>query len=320
MIGTVLDGTGALIGDAEHELGGIDPRWALAALACHVANHLLRAVAWRNVLLAALPDRRLPLVQVATAYAAGVAVNGLAPARGGDAVKIGLVRARLPGASVATIAATLPVLVVFDGLAASVLVLAVGLSGGVPLGLGLDPGSATGWLGDHAVAAAAIAAAVIALGRLVAASTRRRLRSLWERVRQGGAILRTPRRYLRGVALVQSGAWCCRIAVVFCLLAAFGLPASVPTAALVMVLTGVSAIVPLTPGGVGTQQVVLAVALSQMASAATVLSFSIGMQAGVTLVNAALGIVAAMTMCGSVRPIAAVRSGLRLARAGGSAG
>jgi len=47
---------------------------------------------------------------------------------------------------------------------------------------------------------------------------------------------------------------------------------------------------------------------SQMASAATVLSFSIGMQAGVTLVTAALGILAAMTMR------AAVNGRLRVSR------
>ena len=54
---------------------------------------------------------------------------------------------------------------------------------------------------------------------------------------------------------------------------------------------------PLTPGGAGTQQVLLAVALSQTASAAAVVSFSVAMQASVTLVNALLGLAAAMTVC-----------------------
>jgi uncharacterized membrane protein YbhN (UPF0104 family) len=87
----------------------------------------------------------------------------------------------------------------------------------------------------------------------------------------------------------------------------------------VMVLTGASTLVPLTPGGVGTQQVMLAFALSQTASAAAVVSFSLGMQAGVTAVNALLGVVAAMAICRTHRPIAAVRDGLRLVRAGQSA-
>jgi hypothetical protein len=61
---------------------------------------------------------------------------------------------------------------------------------------------------------------------------------------------------------------------------------------------------------------VLAFALSQTASAAAVVSFSVGMQAGVTAVNALLGLVAAMAMCRTLRPVTAVRAGLSAARAG----
>jgi hypothetical protein len=81
-----------------------------------------------------------------------------------------------------------------------------------------------------------------------------------------------------------------------------------------MVLAGVSTIVPLTPGGAGTQQVMLAYALSSAASAGAVVSFSIGMQVGVTAVNALLGVDAAMVACRTLRPLTAVRSGLKLAR------
>jgi uncharacterized membrane protein YbhN (UPF0104 family) len=133
--------------------------------------------------------------------------------------------------------------------------------------------------------------------------------------RARGAVLRTPARYLRRVAAVQAVAWGCRIAVVMLLLHAFGLDASLPVAALVMVLCGMSTLVPLTPGGAGTQQVMLAYALGQAASAAVVLSFSVGMQVGVTAVNATLGVAAAMVAFRTARPIAAIRSGLSLARA-----
>jgi uncharacterized protein (TIRG00374 family) len=142
-----------------------------------------------------------------------------------------------------------------------------------------------------------------------------RLRTLRRHVAQGGAILKTPRRYARQVVLVQAGAWTCRIAVVFFLLAAFGLPASVPTAGLVMVVAGLSTLVPLTPGGAGTQQVMLAYALHQTVAAAAAVSFSLGMQAGVTVVNALLGVAAAMVAFRTLRPLIAVRSGLGLLRA-----
>ena len=37
---------------------GADPRLAALALLLHVANHVLRSVAWRGVLAAAYPEQR----------------------------------------------------------------------------------------------------------------------------------------------------------------------------------------------------------------------------------------------------------------------
>ncbi len=288
-------------------LAAIDPRLALLALALHVGNHLLRSAAWRNVIAAAYPDRPVPYGRVLAGYAAGVAVNAVAPARGGDAVKVGLVRAAVPGSSVATLAATMSVLVLLDLLIGTALVVTVGLTGAVPLDLG-------GGLGRLAGAAPLVGAAVLAAG-IAGYLLRGRVAALAARLRQGGAILRTPGRYARAVVAPQLGAWSCRVGVVMCLLAAFGLPATIPLAGLVMVVGGASTIIPLTPGGAGTQQVLLALALSQTASAAAVVSFSLAMQASVTAVNALLGVGAAMVVCRTVRPVAAVRAALAGARA-----
>jgi uncharacterized membrane protein YbhN (UPF0104 family) len=259
------------------------------------------------VLVAAYPDRAVPFLRVLAGYASGVALNAVAPARGGDAVKVGLVRAAVPGSSVATIAATMSVIVALDVAIGTVLMLAVGLTGAVPL----DFGGAL----DRAATAAPLAASALAAIGIVAYLARRRLRMLGARLRQGGAVLRAPARYVRSVALPQLAAWCCRVGVVICLLAAFGLPATVAVAALVMVVAGASTVVPLTPGGAGTQQVLLAVALSQTASAAAVVSFSVAMQVSITAVNALLGVLAAMAVCRTLRPLRAVRTALAGARA-----
>ena len=287
--------------------GEVDPRLVVAALALHVANHLLRSVAWWNVLRAAYPSDRVPLLTVASSYAVGVALNAVVPGRGGDAAKVGMLRVRVAGSSVPTLASTLSVVVLFDLVAATALLLAVGLSGAVPLSADL-PSAPGPWL---AVAVGvALLAAVLAARRL-----RGPLRRLRTQIARGGAILRTPGRYVRGVVVVQAAAWCCRIGVVYCLLAAFGVGATLPRAALVMVLCGASTLVPLTPGGAGTQQVMLAFALSQVATASVVVSFSVGMQAGITAVNALLGLAAGMVAFGTLHPLRAMRSGLRVARA-----
>ena len=85
----------ALAGGVGERLAGADWRLAAVALLLHVANHVLRSAAWHGVLAAAYPDRRVRFLAVLTGYAAGAALNAVAPARGGDAVKIGLVRAAL---------------------------------------------------------------------------------------------------------------------------------------------------------------------------------------------------------------------------------
>jgi uncharacterized membrane protein YbhN (UPF0104 family) len=285
--------------------GDVDGRLLAAAFLLHVANHGLRSVAWRNVLAAAYPATRVPVLGVASAYAVGVALNAVVPGRGGDAAKVALVRLGVGGSSVATIASTMSVVVLFDLVAATLLLLAVAASGAVPFAPQLGALPIVG-------GALLVVVGVLALARRRVAPL---LRRLWAAAQQGGAILRTPGRYARRVAAVQAGAWACRIAVVYLLMAAFGLHATVADAAVVMVLCGASTLVPLTPGGAGTQQVMLTFALSQVATAAAILSFSIGMQAGITLVNALLGLLAGMVAFRTLRPLAAIRAGLALARA-----
>lgn len=284
----------------------LDARFVGLALLAHLVHHVLRSLAWRNVLAAAHPESPLRLRTVAACYAAGVALNAFMPARGGDAAKVVLVRTRLPASSVSTVAASMSVVLIFDTAIASLLVLMVWL-------LGLAPGapSLPSVPGGGLVAVAVVGVAGALLGRHL----RPRLAKLWRDVRRGGAILRTPRRYAQEVLLVQAAAWVCRLTVVVCLLAAFNLPASVSLGAAVLVFAGVSALVPLTPGGAGAQQVLVAVALAGVASTAEAVSFSIGMQAGITAVNVSLGVLASMALFRTLRPWRAVRSGWRLARA-----
>lgn len=291
--------------DVLASFGDARPGWLAFALACHLVNHLLRSFAWRNILASAYPRQRVAFVDVAAAYATGVALNAVVPGRGGDVAKVAILRTRLKGSSMTTIAASMSVLVLFDLVAATALVIALIAMRGLPFAAS-GPGAIPLIVAGGVVALLALAASARRL--------RPRLARIWARVRQGIAILRSPRHYLHAVALPQAAAWACRIAVVFSLLAAFGLPASVATAALVMILCGASTLVPLTPGGAGTQQVLVAYALTGAGTAA-VLAFSIGMQVGITAVNALLGMAGAMLAFRTLRPWAAVRSGVRLARA-----
>jgi uncharacterized membrane protein YbhN (UPF0104 family) len=269
-------------------VAALDSRWILVALVFHLGNLGCRALAWRNILAAAYPAARIRLLDVGAAYAAGVAANAYLPARGGEALKVALVRLRIPGSTVAGVSASSGVVLLFDTLVGASLLTTAWALGLVPA------------LPHPSLPLAVAAGAVFIVGAIVV-TTVPRLRA---NLRQGVAILATPGLYLRRVVPYQAGAWAFRVGVTFAMLAAFGVPATLPIAGLVVVASGVSTLVPATPGGAGTQQLLVVVALQQVASAASALSFSIGMQVGVTLVNTTIGILAMTLVFRTMRPAA----------------
>src|SRR5919202_1361837 len=111
----------AVLDSATERVDTVDVRWLAFALLLQLAHVLLRAVAWRNAL--------------AAAYPAGVALNTVVPARGGEAAKVALARAQVPGSSVATVAGASVVVLVLDAVLGLVLLLgawAVGLAPALP--------------------------------------------------------------------------------------------------------------------------------------------------------------------------------------------
>ena len=63
-----------------------------------------------------------------------------------------------------------------------------------------------------------------------------------------------------------------------------------------MVVGSLTTLLPVTPGGVGTQQALIVVVLGGAASDSQLLSFSVGMQAAVVIANALLGGIALVLM------------------------
>jgi uncharacterized membrane protein YbhN (UPF0104 family) len=299
---TLLDRGVEALEAASDQLAQLDGRFLLPALILQLANLGCRALVWRSVLVAAYPDRRVPAASVLGSYAAGSALNAFVPARGGELAKLALIRTRIHGSTVSTLAATLSVVLLLDALVAGALLVTLAALGVAPVmipSVGILPIVGVGLL----------VAATIVIVRL----RPRRARALIAHVAQGAAVLRTPGLYFRTVAPYQLVGCACRIGVAFLVLSAFGIHAGLATAALVVVFNGLSNVVPV-PGGVGTQQVLAAYALRGVAPLAGAVSFSVGMQVGVTVVNTLVGLTALMLMLRTVRPLAAVRSGAVLSR------
>lgn len=278
----------------------LDGRFLALALVLQLATLGFRALAWRGVLAAAYPKATISVFSVACAYAAGVALNAFVPARGGEGAKVALARAQIPGSSVPTIAASLSVVLVLDALLGASLIVTLWATGVLP-SLPAIP------FVDNLPAVAAVGAVVAIAAGLAARRFTAAVRSMLYAAAKGLSVLRDPLVYARTVLPFQLAAWGCRISVVYLVLHAFRIEASLTIAALVVVLNGVSTAVPV-PGGAGSQQVLATYALQGAISTAGAVSFSLGMQVGVTLVNTAVGLAAVMLLFRTLRPIAAMRT------------
>ena len=175
------------------------------ALLLHTINLLLRTGAWYSILRAAYPGVRYRYRSCAGAYLAGVGVNAIAPARGGDLVKIFLTRTRLEGSTTPTILASLLVETLIDAVL-GIAILGYALTQHVlPRVPELPSLPAFEW--SWAVANPTITAIIATFILLAAIITARRLhiagKAFAARVRQGFTILRTPRRYSLTVAAPQ---------------------------------------------------------------------------------------------------------------------
>jgi uncharacterized membrane protein YbhN (UPF0104 family) len=279
--------------------------WTSVALAllCHLGKVAARTRAWRNILAAAYPDQVVRWRGVLGAYVAGVGVNALLPARGGDVLKLYLVKRRIEGSTCPTLAATLLVETLFD-LVVAALLLAWALQQGVLPSLDVIPRLPAIdwlWLFRYPRLAAALGVAALVLGFMLGLWAARRIEDFRRRVARGLAILRSPSRYLRRVVAWQALDWAFRLLMIWFFLDAFGITQTVENVLLVQVTQSLSTIVPLTPGGIGTEQALLVYVLAGEAAARAVLSFSVGMKVALITVNVALGALALVIMLRTLR-------------------
>jgi len=278
-----------------HHLAAV--RWdALAlALACQLAKLLLRAVAWRAIVQAAYPDRRVRYWDAFVAYVAGGGVNAIIPARGGDLVKLYLIRQRVPGSSYATLAPTLIVETIFDMVVAGGLLIWALTLGVLPTHEVYGRLPTVDWRlflrHEKLTAIGLVVLAVVLLVGLLWA--RVRVDRFRERVGQGFAILHDRRRFLTRVIAPQALSWCLRVATIYFFLRAFRVRATLHNALLAQVVESLATLFPATPGGAGTKQgLIVYLFRHQAVSRTELLAFSVGMNIALTVTSLVLGLAA----------------------------
>jgi uncharacterized membrane protein YbhN (UPF0104 family) len=278
-----------------HHLAAVQWQFLGYAIACHVVKLLFRAGAWRAIVNAAYPDARLKFRTAFGAYIAGVGVNSIVPARGGDVVKLYLVRHRIPGSSYATLTPTLIVETLFDFVTSGALIIWALASGVLPTHQLYSRIPAVDWkfFLRHEHFTAIMLAVLLVMGVIAFFWVRRQVDEFRAHVRQGFAILEDRSRFLRRVIAPQAISWVFRIASLYFFLKAFGVTANIHNALLAQVVDSLSTLFPATPGGAGTKQGLTEFLFrGRGVSHTLLLAFSVGMNIAIVVVNVLMGLIA----------------------------
>ena len=266
----------------------------LIAAVAFVIYLTLRSRAFFHTLRAAYPAEPIAFRRIWGAYIAAYGFNNVIPARGGDVIKLFLVKQSIPHATYPAVGAAICVEAVFD-LFMAIFILGFAFTQNV---FPKPPDFSKLEAFDLAFFAAHPKFTLFALTLLVIAVLvgfavlSQRVKAFWARVRQGLTILRDRRRYLREVFAWQLAGWCFRFAAFWFLLEAFNVGGSVKNVLLVLGVNAVAAVVPFTPGGAGVQQALLVKVFAGVATGATVAAYSVGQQIVIAVTTLAVGFVA----------------------------
>jgi glycosyltransferase 2 family protein len=272
-------------------------RWNFLGLAllCHFAKLLFRSYAWRTIVLAAYPEGKLKLRSAFGAYVAGVGVNSVVPVRGGDVVKLYLVKQRIEGAAYTTLAPTLIVETMLDFFVAGAMIVWAMAIGALPVHQVYARLPTVDWKFFVRHEKLTEILLVVLLVALIALFVWARMRwtEFKANVGRGFAILHDRSKLVLQVLLPQTISWVLRLASVFFFLEAFHVPGTVHNALLAQVVDSLATLFPASPGGAGTKQGLTEFLFRNHGISATLLlAFSVGMNIALVVFNLACGLIA----------------------------
>jgi uncharacterized membrane protein YbhN (UPF0104 family) len=287
----VLDGIDAFL----DQLTAVDLLPAFLAVLCQLARLTCTSQAWRNILVAAYPETPVPRQAILGAYLAGIGVNAIVPVRAGDAVRVVLAHRAIKDSTYTTVISSTLVLSIFDIAAATMLLLWAAVTLDELPGIGELPDLRSfdfAWLLDRPLAAELLLAAILILVFVLAVWIHGHVVDFWEHVKQAFTVVRSPAAYLGSVAIWQAGDWALRLLTIWFMLDAFDIPQSLENVLLVQVSSSLATLLPLTPGGLGTEQAFLLYVFSGEVPGAQLLAFSVGMRLLLLTTNIVAGFTA----------------------------
>jgi uncharacterized protein (TIRG00374 family) len=270
----------------------VEWHWVAAAVACNLMSVLVRALAWRTVIVQAMDEPQPSFPLVFSAFSIGLFANAVLPGRIGELARVAVLNRKIPlrrGMSAwPTLLGTVFAHRVFDLVAVIVLILFVAATAPIP-----------DWAFTSLIVVVVAGVALLSFAVLSARHHRvsdlgglSAVRKIVRLARHGLGVMRRP----AAAALAcffQIAGWAWQLLAVWTTMRAFGIHEGLPAAGLVLVLMNVATIFPLWPGNVGLVQAAVALPLARYYDVpkGTGIAFGFGLQAIEASVGVGVGLI-----------------------------
>jgi uncharacterized membrane protein YbhN (UPF0104 family) len=259
------------------------------------AQTTLTALGWYGILRYAYPGG-VTYMEVLAAYAVGVALNNYVPANLGTFVMLLMYVAVVRGATFPGVLAGYMVQKIFYLIIGTFIYLY--LFAAVAGSFDFQFGNEWDAISSHTLLVLGIIGGAIFLVALVLRVFWRWVKVMWEKAKQGAAILGDLRAYVKWVLFPQMGGYAAKVAVIIVFLAAYGIPVSFGSVMSVLGSNQLANLLSFTPGGVGVNQAFNTFALGSYTDSETATAYSLGQQLITTAFNTGFAIVVVCVVFG----------------------
>jgi uncharacterized protein (TIRG00374 family) len=263
----------------------VEWRWVAAAVGLNLLSVLVRALAWRTVIVQAFEKPHPSFMLVFSAFSVGLFANAVLPGRIGELARVAVLnrRMRQPGAW-PRLLGTVFAHRVFDLVAVIGLIVYVMLTAHIP-----------DWAVTSLIAVVVVGIVLFTIAVMGARSDHfagfeeglGAVRKVVRLARYGLGVMRRPSAAALAL-LFQLLGWTCQLFAVYTSMRAFGIHEPLPAAGLVLVLMNVATIFPLWPGNVGLVQAAVALPLFTYYGVAKANGIAFGF--GLQIIEASVGI------------------------------
>ncbi len=292
----------------------VNPWWLIAGVLLHYTHQVVRIRGWWHILRVSYPDAEtLRYRDVVAAYFAGSGLNAVVPARGGDVMKLYMVKQRIPDGHYPTLVGSFVPEGLFEtvcGLGLLIWALARGFIP-VPTSRLELPTLDVTFVIRHPLSSAIFVGAVIGIVVFLIPWLRRNADRFMDRLKLGLAVLRTPVDYLEHVVTWQAAGRVIRLGSLACFMAAFALPVTLSSVLLVMAAQGGGRIIPIAPVSSGLRLAMLSYGLpeitGQPVDIASITAFTVVVSGVLLVISLAISLIIIFRVLGTLNPRHAVR-------------